>query len=154
MLLYRARSPAQLALWAPSPAPGRGKKIAGSGKPIEAPERAVAGCWDQTELRAAAIVLEGYAAEAEFPPQAASLETVAAEADRAGLAFVARVSGDLDALVARLAERHTGWFTRWRYELLLVGHAGRAGVSAGEELLLRFLVGGQARSPPGAWDII
>ena len=110
----------------------------------------MAGCWDQTELRAAAIVLEGYAAEAEFPPQAASLETVAAEADRAGLAFVARVSGDLDALVARLAERHTGWFTRWRYELLLLAMLGVLVFRLGKNF---FYDSWWAAKPEPAWGL-
>jgi hypothetical protein len=120
VLLYRARTPAQLALWgafqgARAWQQGRRGRQADRG-----PERALAGCWDPTELRRAGIILEGYAAEAGFPPQSASLETLQAEAQRAGGAFVARVARDLDDLVARLAQRHTGWFTRWRYELLLL----------------------------------
>ena len=46
-------------------------------------------------------------------------ETVAAEAETAAGGFVARVSAELESLVARLAGRHAGWFTRCRYELLL-----------------------------------
>ncbi len=42
-----------------------------------------------------------------------------AEAETAAGGFVARVSAELESLVARLAARHAGWFTRCRYELLL-----------------------------------
>ena len=38
--------------------------------------------------------------------------------------FVARVSAELESLVARLAQHHTGWFTRWRYEILLAAMLG------------------------------
>jgi hypothetical protein len=44
---------------------------------------------------------------------------VAAEAETAAGRFIARVSAELESLVARLASRHAGWFTRCRYELLL-----------------------------------
>ena len=84
----------------------------------------MSGCWDPADLRAAALVIDGYAAEAGLPREAASLDAVAAEATAAGGAFVANVASELDALVGRMAKRHTGWFTRWRYELLLGGMIG------------------------------
>ena len=34
------------------------------------------------------------------------------------------MSADLESLVARLARRHTGWLTRWRYEILLAAMLG------------------------------
>ena len=49
---------------------------------------------------------------------------MAAEAETAAGGFVARVSAELESLVARLAQRHTGWFTRFRYEILLVAMLG------------------------------
>jgi len=52
------------------------------------------------------------------------LDAVAAEATAAGEAFVANVASELDAMVGRMAKRHTGWLTRWRYELLLGGMIG------------------------------
>ncbi|HYW80290.1 MAG TPA: hypothetical protein VE890_11970, partial [Thermoguttaceae bacterium] len=44
--------------------------------------------------------------------------------DRAGTDFVANVSTELESLLARLAKRHTGWFTRLRYELALAAMLG------------------------------
>ena len=69
-------------------------------------------------------MLEGYAAEAGLPKASASAATLEAEADAASLNFAARLSQDLDALIARQAQRHTGWFTRWRYEILLLAMLG------------------------------
>jgi hypothetical protein len=49
---------------------------------------------------------------------------VAAEAEAAAAGFIALASADLESLVARLAARHTGWFTRWRYEVFLSAMLG------------------------------
>jgi hypothetical protein len=84
----------------------------------------MSGCWEQSDLRAAALVIDGYAAEAGLPREAAAVDAVAAEATAASGAFVANVASELDATVGHLANRHTGWFTRWRYELLLGGMIG------------------------------
>ncbi len=83
-----------------------------------------AGGWDAAELRKAAIIVEGYVAEAGLDRSAAQWNTVAAEAEAAATGFVARVSAELESLVAQLAQRHTGWFTRWRYEILLLAMLG------------------------------
>ena len=42
------------------------------------------------------------------------------QAAEAGTQFFEQTSGQLQALVARQAERHCGWFTRLRYELALL----------------------------------
>jgi hypothetical protein len=113
--------------------------------------RASVGGFDPAELRKAAVILEGYLAEAGFSGRSKTVneacptlyqEVVAgrfrtveeacptlyqeavAEADSAAGGFVARVSAELEALVGRLAQRHTGWFTRWRYEILLAAMLG------------------------------
>lgn len=83
-----------------------------------------AGQCDPTELRAAAVVLEGYAAEAGLDRQAAAVETIVAEAGRAGAAFAAETAAQLQAVILRLAQRHSGLFTRVRYEALLLAMLG------------------------------
>jgi hypothetical protein len=123
-LLYRARSPAQLALWGTVQGARAWQRRRQDENVRQRPGRLAAGGWDPTELRASAMVLEGYAAEADLPRSSASSETIATEADRAGVDFAARLSQDLDALIARQAERHTGWFTRGRYEFLLLAMLG------------------------------
>jgi hypothetical protein len=123
-MLYRARTPAQLALWGAAQGARSWQKHRRGGQARRGVDRAVAGGWDAAELRAAALVLEGYATEAGLPRQSASLETITSEAETAGLEVAGRLATDLDAVVARLAQRHTGWFTRWRYELLLCALLG------------------------------
>ena len=87
-------------------------------------DRAAAAGWDPAELRKAVIIIDGYAADAGLDRQAVRADVVATEAEAAAAGFVARVSADLDALIARLAKRHTGWFTRLRYEILLLAMLG------------------------------
>ena len=123
-LLYRARTPVQMALWGAVQGARAWQRHRKDENLRQRPGRLAAGGWDPAELRASAMVLEGYAAEADLPRSSASPETVEAEADGAGIDFAARLSQDLDALIARQAERHTGWFTRGRYELLLLAMLG------------------------------
>ena len=123
-LLYRARTPAQLALWGVVEGARSWQKHRRNRQLQQRPGQAAAGGFDPTQLRRAAVVLEGYAAEAGLPKTSASLATLEAEADAASLNFAARLSQDLDALIARQAQRHTGWFTRWRYEILLLAMLG------------------------------
>ena len=111
-LLYRARTPAQLALWGVVEGARTWQKHRRNRQVQQRPGRMAAGGFDATQLRRAAVVLEGYAAEAGLPKASASVATLEAEADAASLNFAARLSQDLDALIARQAQRHTGWFTR------------------------------------------
>jgi hypothetical protein len=123
-LLYRARTPAQLALWGVVEGARTWQKHRRSRQLQERPGQTAAAGFDTTQLHRAAVVLEGYAAEAGLPKAAASLATLEGEAEAASLNFAARLSQDLDALIARQAQRHTGWFTRWRYEILLLAMLG------------------------------
>jgi len=122
--LYRMRTPAQLALWGAAQGARQWRKARQSRRADRATARAVAGCWDETALRKAAVVLEGYALDAGLPRSAASPGTVAAEAEAAGERFVARAATGLESVVSRLARRHTGWFTRLRYEVLFLAMLG------------------------------
>ena len=118
-LLYRARTPAQLALWGAVAGARTLQNRSQQRRADRVASRAVADCFDRAELRTAAVILDGYATEAGLKRDATAWETVAAEADLAATGFVGNVSGELDSLIARLAARHTGFFTRWRYELAL-----------------------------------
>ncbi len=118
-LLMRARTPAQMALWGTvQGVRSWRKRRRTTAAQTKATQAAVAG-WDQTELRTAALVLDGHAAEAGLDRDAARMPHVAAEAAEAGTALVGDVAGQIEALLARLAKRHTGPLTRARYELLL-----------------------------------
>ena len=123
-LLYRARTPAQFALWGAVEGARTWQRRRSTRTLQDRPSRAAAAGFDPTQLRRAALVLEGYAAEAGLPKSAASPATLEAEAESAGVNFAARLSQDLDALVARQAARHTGWFTHAIYETLLLAMVG------------------------------
>jgi len=123
-LLLRARTPAQVALWGAMEGARTLGRLRTERKADQAAERALAGCWDQAELRKASLVVEGYAAEAGLDRQAAGLATVTAEAGAAGRTFLVDASLELESLLDRAAGRHTGWFTRWRYEILLLAMLG------------------------------
>ena len=122
-LLYRARTPAQLALWGAVQGAQTWQKYRREAETRRGTRSAAAG-WDAAQLRSASLILEGYADEAGFPRSSAEMSTVAAEADGASVDFTAHLSRDLDTLIAKQAERHTGWFTRGRYELLLIAMLG------------------------------
>ncbi|MCC6123937.1 MAG: hypothetical protein IT426_03165 [Pirellulales bacterium] len=123
-LLFRARTPAQMALWGTL----EGVRALQRHQKEKAAERGLdrlaAGCWDDAEIRRAAMILEGYTSEAGLSRDSASPETVAAEAERAGSNFIARASAELESLVAKLAARHAGWFTRGRYEFFFLSMLG------------------------------
>lgn len=117
--LLRVRTPAQLALWGAFEGGRRLRKRRKEAAADEASARAVASGWDEGELRTAAIIIEGYAADAGLPRREARLATVEREAAAAAQAWVATAGGELRHLMARLAQRHTGWWVRFRYELFL-----------------------------------
>jgi hypothetical protein len=122
-LLYRARTPAQMALWGALESARTWRKRRQTRQAGPGIDQA-AGGFDPAELRKAAIIVDGYVAEAGLDRNATQWETVTAEAGTAAGRFIARVSAELESLVARLAERHAGWFTRCRYELLLAAMLG------------------------------
>ena len=123
-LVFRARTPAQVALWGAIEGVRTWRRHRRERQAEARAARALAGCWDQTDLRAAALVIDGYSMEAGLPREAAGLDAVAAEAAAAGESFVGGVASEVDSLVGRMAKRHSNWFTRWRYELLLGGMIG------------------------------
>ncbi len=123
-LLTRVRSPAQLALWGAVEGARTWRRRRREKVAQTSVARAAAGSWDAAELRSAAIVLEGYAAEAGLDREAASPETVRGEAQQAATAFAAGVSGEIDGLIRRQADRHSRWYVRWCYELLMLAALG------------------------------
>lgn len=123
-LLYRTRTPAQMALWGAMEGTRTWRRWQRNRHAKRGADRAATDAWDHAELRKAAIVVDGYVAEAGLDRRASRSDAIAAEAETAAAGFVARASADLESLVARLARRHTGWFTRWRYELMLAAMLG------------------------------
>jgi hypothetical protein len=117
-LLMRARTPAQMALWGTVQGVRTWRqRRRDASADAKAAEATTAG-WDQTELRTAALVLDGHAAEAGLGRDAAKMPQVSDEAAGAGTVMVGELGAQLETLLGRLAKRHTGWFTRLRYEIL------------------------------------
>jgi hypothetical protein len=117
--LFRARTPAQIALWGAFEggrrlARHRQRKYAGASA-----ARAAGAALEQDDLRTAAIIIDGYAIEAGLAGDVAHGDRLARESETATAAFVETASAELDRTVQTLAARHAGWFTRWRYEMLL-----------------------------------
>jgi hypothetical protein len=123
-LLFRVRTPAQVALWGALQGARSWKWRREKHQADRGFDRAAAAGWDTAALGKAVIIVDGYAAEAGLDRRPVQADVIAAESEAAAAGFVAHVSADLDGLIARLAKRHTGWFTRFRYELLLLAMLG------------------------------
>lgn len=120
----RVRTPAQIALWGALEGARSLQRMRQDREAGQAVADAAARCWDEADLRQAALVVGGYVADAELERRVAGLETVLGESRSAGAGFVDDVSGQLEELIGRMAERHTGWLTRGCYEALLVAVVG------------------------------
>jgi len=123
-LVLRARTPAQMALWGAVEGVRSWRAFRGRRQADASAAQAVVGCWDQAELRAAALVIEGYAGEAGIDRQAAGVETTLREAAGAAAGVADLLAAELHALLDRSAARHTGWFTRYRYDLFFLAVLG------------------------------
>ena len=121
-MLYRMRTPAQMAIWGTLQGVRTWRRQSENRRAEKTLDRAAG--WEPAELRKATIIIEGYVGEAGMDRRAAQPEAVATEAESAAVGFIAHAAADVDALIARLARRHTGWFTRWRYEFLLIAMLG------------------------------
>jgi len=117
-LLFRVRSPAQLALWGAVEGARNWQKFRTRRQADQSARRALADCWNEDELRESALVLDGYAIEAGVDRRRHDVASLTAEAAEAGRQFTEEAAIELDALVERVADRHAGWITRWTYELL------------------------------------
>ena len=119
MALLRARTPAQVALWGVFET-GRVFRRHRQRRSVgTAASRAAALSLEHDDLRTAAIVIAGYASEAALPNVTINAAHLGRESTEAAAAFIGTATAELDRSVHHLAARHTGWFTRARYELLL-----------------------------------
>lgn len=123
-MLYRVRSAAQVAIWGVMESGRRLNELRKSRTADAAAARAVAWSWDAGELRTASIIVDGYASEAGLTHHTASDRQLIRQAEEAAAAFVAAASGQVQQVIRTAAGRHTGWFTRLRYELLLAAMLG------------------------------
>ncbi len=122
--LLRARTPAQMALWGAYEGWRWQRKRADAKTADAGASRAVDFSWDDGELRTSAIIVDGYAAEAGIARHDTQGAELSRQASRAGATFISRAAGDVQQVLGRLAGRHTGRLTRWRYEFLLLSVVG------------------------------
>jgi hypothetical protein len=118
--LFRARTPAQLALWGVMEGGRRLREHVRDRSTDAGATRAVRFSWDRGDLRTAAIIVDGYAADAGISGDETQLDVVEREAESLAGQLISQIASQLQDLIARLANRHTGWFIRWRYEAALV----------------------------------
>lgn len=119
-LVLRARTPAQMALWGAVEGVRSWQAFRRRRRADASAAQAVAGCWDEAELRSAALVIDGYAAEAEIDGNTARADVVFQEAAGAATSVADNLAAELQSLLNRAAQRHTGWYTRWRYDFLFL----------------------------------
>lgn len=118
--LMRARTPAQMALWGLLEGSRRIQRAQRRTHEAGAASRAAAVAWNESDLRTAAIIVDGYVGEAELPREPVRYETVVDQAATAVEDFVDRASAELQTAVDRMAERHARPMARRCYELLLL----------------------------------
>ncbi len=115
-LLLRARTPAQVALWGAVEGGRVWKRRRTDRQADDATTRMAQWSWDESDLRTASIILEGYAAEAALPRGTLDLDQLTPQAQQAAQGFLAQTAGELQGLVRRLAQRQSPWWTRAAYE--------------------------------------
>jgi hypothetical protein len=118
--LLRLRTPAQLAIWGALEGARRLRDARERGAAEQVWSRAAAWGWDESELRSAGLIVDGFAAEAGLPRDALHGDALAAQANRSGADFVQAAGTQLQAVITRLASRRTSWWRRWPYELALL----------------------------------
>jgi hypothetical protein len=120
-LLFRARSPVQLAIWGTYTGIRSIKNWSKKRKSKKTPNNAVWNQWDEHRLREAALILTGFANDARMPTEHCDPNYVISEANEAGNAYVADISQELEGVCERLAKKNNKWLRRLFYEILLVG---------------------------------
>ncbi|HEX3655911.1 MAG TPA: GTPase domain-containing protein [Pirellulales bacterium] len=118
--LLRVRTPAQLALWGMIEGGRKWHQRSRQRVATESPARAVRFSWEAAELRTAAIIVDGYANDAALGRVETQLDALGREAGSLGNQLIEQIGGQLQRLIARLADRHSGWLVRWCYELPLM----------------------------------
>ncbi|MES1213752.1 MAG: hypothetical protein ABUL64_04120, partial [Singulisphaera sp.] len=116
--LVRVRSAAQLALWGAMEGGRRLRARRSERRGRQATARAASLGWEESDLRTAAIIIDGYAAEAGLDRR--ELEPASLEREAAAVAdsFIGDASAQLQNVIQRQAARHCGLATRAVYEVL------------------------------------
>lgn len=119
-MMMRARSPAQMALIGAVEAGRHIRRKRRGDKTEKLPQETLLSCWSDNRLSESTYALKGYVYEARISEDVLDRDTVLAESQAAGESIVASVSENLQEMIRRLAEKKSGWFTRFFYEFLLM----------------------------------
>ena len=119
-MLMRARSLPQMALLGTVEAGRQIRRKRRGDRAESLPQETLMKCWSDGRLNESTYALKGYVYEARLSEDVLDRETVSAEAQAAGETIVGSVSENLQGMIRRLAEKHSGWFTRFVYEFLLM----------------------------------
>ncbi|MDR1484099.1 MAG: dynamin family protein [Planctomycetaceae bacterium] len=120
-LLFRARSPVQLAIWGTYTGIRSIKNWSKKRKTKKSAGNVVWNQWDEHRLREAALILTGFANDASVPTGHCEPGYVMGESREAGNAYVSDISRELEGICDRLAKKNNRWIRRLFYEFLLVG---------------------------------
>ncbi len=118
--LIRMRTPAQLAIWGVLEGGRRLRSKQIESRADQSWQQTSTWAWEEGALRQAAFELDGYAYEAALPRKSLEPEPLEKEAAQAGRAFVAVAANQLQNLISHQAAKHSPWYKRWTFELLLL----------------------------------
>lgn len=120
-LLARARSVPQLAVWGAFEGFRSLKKWSNKRKSEKGPGTSFLTSWEENRLRESALILAGFANDAQMPTEHCDPNFVIQEAQKADETFIADIARELENICDRLALQNNRWWTRTFYEVLFGG---------------------------------
>ncbi|MDR1053301.1 MAG: 50S ribosome-binding GTPase [Planctomycetaceae bacterium] len=120
-LLFRARSPVQLAIWGTYTGIQSIKKWSKKRKSKKIADNVILNQWDEHRLKESALILTGFANDANVPTEHCNPNYVLNESRNAGDAYMVNISQELEGICDRLAKKNNRWWCRLFYEFMLVG---------------------------------
>ncbi|MDR0391572.1 MAG: dynamin family protein [Planctomycetaceae bacterium] len=120
-LLFRARSPIQLATWGMYTSIRSIKNWSKKRKSKKSVNNVVWNQWDEHRLREAALILTGFANDACMPTGHCDPNYVLGESREASNAYVVDIAQELDRICDKLARKNNKLRRRLFYEVLLSG---------------------------------
>ncbi|MDR1478572.1 MAG: 50S ribosome-binding GTPase [Planctomycetaceae bacterium] len=120
-LLFRARSPIQLAIWGTYTGLQSIKKWSKRRRSKKTANNVVLNQGDEHRLKEAALILTGFANDAGMPTEHCEPNYILNESRNASDAYMVNISQELEGICDRLAKKNNRWWCRLFYEIMLVG---------------------------------
>ncbi len=117
-LLARARSIPQLAVWGAFEGIRSFRNWSQARKAKQGPGASFIATWEESRLRESALILGGFAADAQLSTKSCEPEFVLEESKQAGETFVGNIALELEKICELLARQNNRWWTRTVYECL------------------------------------